>query len=858
MRKAQKREILEIINSLHQLHEEIKNMLEQKNVAAVQKMISDAQETAIFLGEYIEKAEGEGHATVSAIEEYCEALFCVFEDAIKNDFNINKVNKGYKILRRQLIKVENSVKNDIAVRLEIVFLPYKASMWDSLESIYLAAKDDPDCDAYCVPIPYYDLNPDHSFGQMHYEGGEYPEDIEITDWQEYNFEERKPDVIYIHNPYDMWNLVTSVHPRFYSSNLKKYTDTLVYVPYYVTSGTMMEAQGLLPSYQYVDYIVIQSPEFRKYFDESIPDEKFLPFGSPKIDRVIRKCQNPPEPPEEWAEKMKKEDDGRKRVIFYNTGINAMLADTGAFLKKMEYVFRCFMGREDVCLLWRPHPLLESTFDSLRPEFRPVYDALKRVFLENNLGIYDTTADIEDSIAWSDAYIGDAGTSVVALFGVAGKPIFILDNQIHILPRDDDWRGEKISLSFDPCENDKYQLTANNQLWFSENNDYHYKFYMDLACEYSGNYYMRAVEIGDSVYVIPCNAQNLLIIKDKIIRKIELKKQVMTAGAFSGCLYNDRYIFLLPGKYPQVIRFDIRTEEIRYIDGIKQFYMREINGNQLQSGCRICGNEIIFGSPADCEFMFMDIDTLAIRYLKSGSKHNLGTLGIIQDPYGNDLWIVPLKGMIITRWNPETGETREYSGLPEDFRAIRGPEEIECDERPFGMLAFSRESGKENIVISPAWGNMYLSLDRESGKIESWDSPVGAATRGKNGYFPAGGVGGFIVSRQQQGKAKCRLWHAPERKLYEINIDTKEYREIKIEFDYDELREHESGFADRSEWSHYCLVESAFNSLKDFLDNKITGKNFDKKRQIDSYAKINANLAGTCGEMIHGFIKSMEK
>lgn len=35
------------------------------------------------------------------------------------------------------------------------------------------------CDACCVLIPYYDLNPDHSFGQVHYEGREYPENIEI-------------------------------------------------------------------------------------------------------------------------------------------------------------------------------------------------------------------------------------------------------------------------------------------------------------------------------------------------------------------------------------------------------------------------------------------------------------------------------------------------------------------------------------------------------------------------------------------------------------------------------------------------------------------------------------------------------
>ena len=32
-------------------------------------------------------------------------------------------------------------------------------MWDSLESVWQAADADPDCDAYVVPIPYYDTPP---------------------------------------------------------------------------------------------------------------------------------------------------------------------------------------------------------------------------------------------------------------------------------------------------------------------------------------------------------------------------------------------------------------------------------------------------------------------------------------------------------------------------------------------------------------------------------------------------------------------------------------------------------------------------------------------------------------------------
>ena len=136
---------------------------------------------------------------------------------------------------------------------------------------------------------------------------------------------------------------------------------------------MSEAQSLCPVYLYADHIVIQSPKFRAYFDQNLPDRKFLPLGSPKFDSVIEQCKNPPEPPAEWAAKMAGEGGRWKRVIFYNTSINGMLADTENFLRKIEYVFQCFEGRKDVCLLWRPHPLLETTFDSMRPQYRQGYE-----------------------------------------------------------------------------------------------------------------------------------------------------------------------------------------------------------------------------------------------------------------------------------------------------------------------------------------------------------------------------------------------------------------------------------------------------------------------------------------------------
>ena len=846
MRKAQKAQAEEFVRLLEQAHEEIKSAVDENRNSIAADLLAQCQEGAMKLGELIEKTEGEGFSTISLLERYCELVYQIHEEL--NEAKTVNANNIYKKLRKALIQIHNSIRNDIKVRLEVVFLPYKASMWDSLESVWMAADADPDCDAYVVPIPYYDKNNDGSLGTYHYEGGDLPENVPVVHYDAYDLEQRKPDVIYIHNPYDNGNFVTTVDPRYYSGELKKNTDLLVYIPYYSTTGGMAEGQASCPAYYNADYIIIQAEKYRRFFAADVPQEKLIVLGSPKFDRVIRLCANPPATPEAWKKKM----EGRK-VYFYNTSIGGMLGNTEQFLKKMEYVFNCFKGREDACLLWRPHPLMESTFDSMRKQYRPFYETLKQRFIEENWGIFDDTPDIEKTIALCDVYIGDSGTSVTSLFGVAGKPLFILNNYIDTLPEADDWRGEWISPAFDMWGDDRYWVSRNNQLWFSENNDYHYKFYMDLGTGYSGGgYYMRAVEIKGKIYVLPCNARNLLVIEDKTIRKIEFQFEILQGGAFSGYWYNEKYIFLFPLRYPFLIRFNLETEEVQYIDGIKQFNVRNINGEWRTGGRCPYGNELIFASPEDNQFLFMDIDTLQARRLSSNSKSNLGTQGIVSD--GDDLWLMPINGMTITRWNPLTGETREYSDLPQDFKAVKWPYELECEERPFGTITFSRESGEEHIVISPTWGNMYLTLDRESGRMEEWVPPITFTNRGKNCYFIADGMGGFAITIPQRGKADCRIWYAPERRFYDINIETKEYKEVEITFDYEELREHASGFAEGSEWMQYCLNESAFHSLKDLLDDNITGEAFDRERQIKAFSRVNVNTDGTCGINVYNFTR----
>ena len=448
MRKAQKEQAEGLVSLLAQAHEEIRKAATAGNTDLALGLLAQCQDGDISLGDLIEKTEGEGFSTISLLEAYCELLYQIHESFLQ-EANESKAGKAYKNLRKMLIRIENSVRSDIRVRREAVFLPYKASMWDSLESIWKAADEDPDCDAYVIPIPYYDKNPDGSFRELHYEGGEYPKHVPVVWYQDYDFEARRPDMVFIHNPYDDCNFVTSVHPSFYSSVLKQYTERLVYVPYYVLgepdpdreeSLEKLEHFVTVPGVYNADRVIVQSEAMRRAYikiltraagieTKSTWKEKILGLGSPKFDKVAGTASSDVEIPESWRRVIEKADGSRKKIVFYNTSVVALLEHNEKMLEKMRHVFEVFReNQEEVALLWRPHPLVKATIESMRPALWKAYEKQLAWYQAQGFGIYDDTADLNRAIEISDAYYGDA-SSVVKLYQSTGKPVMIQDAEI---------------------------------------------------------------------------------------------------------------------------------------------------------------------------------------------------------------------------------------------------------------------------------------------------------------------------------------------------------------------------------------------------------------------------------------------
>lgn len=442
MRKYLKSQCLDTIGVLGEAHEEITKCIERKQLDTAIDLLGQCQQGAIKVGETIDAAEGEGTDEVHLLEEYCEVIWQIGED-IKSGVPVN-ARKAEKKLRRLLINVSNGIRNRISTQRLVVFLPYKASMWDSLESVWKEMDADPDVTAMVIPIPYYDRDSEGRLFQLHYEGTMLPADVPVELYSKYNLEAMHPDAIYIHNPYDEANYVTSVAPEYYSSKLKDYTEELVYIPYFILGDidpTNKEAvEGVehfvtVPAVINAHRVIVQSEDWRKvYIDvmtkyagnntRSYWEKKIEGSGSPKLERVKNLTAQDYQIPEDWNGLIERSDGEKKKIVLYNTSVGALLKESDGMIEKIQRVFETFKeDRDDVALLWRPHPLMEATLTSMRPALWQQYKSIVDKYRTEGWGIYDDTPELDRAIAISDAYYGD-WSSVVWLYKETGKPIMI--------------------------------------------------------------------------------------------------------------------------------------------------------------------------------------------------------------------------------------------------------------------------------------------------------------------------------------------------------------------------------------------------------------------------------------------------
>lgn len=140
------------------------------------------------------------------------------------------------------------------------------------------------------------------------------------------------------------------------------------------------------------------------------------LGSPKIDSIYN-MENKVHIPPYWSKL------NNKKVILLNSSIRDFLNEDN-YLKDLRRNIENILEYDGFGLIWRPHPLFESTIKSMKKEKAEEYEAIKKFLSRHPKAIIDKSANLYPAIFFSDALITDS-SSLIQLYIMTKKPVYIL-------------------------------------------------------------------------------------------------------------------------------------------------------------------------------------------------------------------------------------------------------------------------------------------------------------------------------------------------------------------------------------------------------------------------------------------------
>lgn len=437
-----------------------KEQLIQKELVQLENM----QQIAIDMGTLIESVKGEGTQTVKCLEELCELIYeCSVQLGHADD-----TAACITAIQNKIVETEQFLQTELLAQNEVVIFIDKAEHWHFVEWYWKKLIKTDNTDIFIVPLPYFYKKYDGTCYASKYEFEEIKKCIDfsiqrsrdknaesctkVVDYNEFDVKLHHPEQIIIQNPCDEWNQVITLPENFYSRNLQKYTDQLVYiVPFRVEEFTTenyrechnMQYYCTMPGVVRADVTYVQSENMREVYIQKLIEfagedtravwEKKIAVaesieagntdGKAKEKNKILSAEN------DHHNKQAEKSHRKKIAFFVQVGLTIQYKE--AMLKKLESVLEIFKGsQEKVELIWigdKEHDVFLKNYDS---EFAKKYDAISENFQKEGWGTYldRTDASVSELVQMCDAYYGSA--SHIALeFEVKKKPVMIMDVEV---------------------------------------------------------------------------------------------------------------------------------------------------------------------------------------------------------------------------------------------------------------------------------------------------------------------------------------------------------------------------------------------------------------------------------------------
>lgn len=430
----------ECVCELWKMKEQLVEAIEQKHIEQIIDLLQTSQQLAIDFGTMLDPIQGEEGTMIPLLEQYCEELYMIFEQ-IQQDVNMIE-GSAESICSKKITTMcdrLSGIQRDISTELEtnilgrkaVMFLPVLAKDWVGLQSLWQAAVSDSNCDVYVVPLPYFYKDYDGSPRKVCCDAADFPKELHVLDYKHMTAEYMEmlhPEVIIIQNPYDSWNPAISVPEMFYSENIRKYTDKLVYVPPFAIEEYTKENEReyfnmkyyvTMPGVVYADYIIVQSESMKRMYIE-----KLVEFAGKETEdiweqRVVNSGLSVKDQEKKALCKRKSNKTNQKKKMLYGVSLGAYMEDIKVAREKIERSLQIFAeNKEQIELTILIFPD-NNDGGGIRQDIMKLMEGYQGMIL---------TEGVKCFVEEYDAYYGDA-MPIVIKFLQAGKWVMIQDYEL---------------------------------------------------------------------------------------------------------------------------------------------------------------------------------------------------------------------------------------------------------------------------------------------------------------------------------------------------------------------------------------------------------------------------------------------
>lgn len=403
-----------LADSVEIIHEILLNKDSGLSYEDIITYLSELQNNIVSFGTLTESIKGEDCKTVKLLEQYLEVIYKVAKYVQK--FDENKYAECDEEVKDKFASISEAIDSEIVNRRSVLFLPVKAKYFSSMRMAYEMETATPDTDVYVMPLPYYYKEYDGSFkDEMNIDTEEFIKaNIPVTDYSRFDLSLLCPEKIYINSAHDEYNMAVSVDTRFYARNVKKYTEKLIYIPYFklmefdranYPCWYNMQYYCTVPGVVMADKVYVQSENTRKaYIDklnEWAGDEKYTDIWEQKIDVYADGCE------ERSEDELR--DTGSKKTIVWFVSAGSLAEFGDKYIEKAYRNLDVFaLSKDKLKVLLISEPFLDEMIKTYSDELYKKWTGFIDEF--NRSGIGEVVSQVEDqsveALLKANAYYGD--------------------------------------------------------------------------------------------------------------------------------------------------------------------------------------------------------------------------------------------------------------------------------------------------------------------------------------------------------------------------------------------------------------------------------------------------------------------